>query len=221
MRRSIVKGILILVLGTGCLIGEARAQNRDAAWEVFPYLGFVKFGSHATVKDVNLAGDSAVIELSDSSSWGLRFGYHWTKRQMVEYAFGGAGTDGTATLQTAGGDKSADFKADLFTGQANYVCNFFLHHRDKVVAYVTGGLGLLNFSTFGTSPDPDLQLALNNLVGDENDFIIDYGGGIRFFGSEKLGMRIDARQYRYSTKQRGNQDYVEVTFGLTLVLGGA
>jgi hypothetical protein len=48
-----------------------------------------------------------------------------------------------------------------------------------------------------------------------------YGGGIRFFGSEKAAFRIDARQVRYSSGSRGNQDHIEIGLALTIVLGGA
>lgn len=221
MRRTILRCMLVLTVAAGGLAGEARAQNRDAAWEVFPYLGYMKFGASSKIEDFTAAGEAAEIALNGAGSWGLRFGYHFTKQQMIEYAFGGSGTDGTATVKATGGSKSVDFKADVFTAQVGYVYNFFLHHRDKIVGYLSGGTGIFNFSTFGQSSDPDLQLALNNLVGDENDFMYDYGGGMRFFGGEKAGLRIDARQFHYSARARGTQDYIEITVGLTFVLGGA
>jgi len=221
MRRSIARMLLLPAVAAACLAGEARAQNRDAAWEVFPYVGVVKPGSDSRIEKFLPTGEAAAIHLDDSASWGLRFGYHFTKQQMIEYAFGGTGTNGTATVVGSGGSKAVDFKADTFTAQVNYVYNFFMHRRDKVVGYVTGGAGIFNFSTFGQSTDPDLQLALNKLVGDENDLLYDYGAGVRFFKGEKAGLRIDLRQIHYSSKSRGGQDYIEATIGVTFILGGA
>ena len=81
--------------------------------------------------------------------------------------------------------------------------------------------GLINSSIFGQTAEPDLSPTLDLLVGDENTFMYDYGGGIRFFGSEKAGFRIDARQVHYDSSSRGRQDHIEIGFAVTLVLGGA
>ncbi|MBI4169438.1 MAG: hypothetical protein HY510_05815 [Acidobacteria bacterium] len=227
MRRSIMRAIFLTILAGIGPAGEARAQNREKAWEIMPYLGYVKFGSEAEVAAVSGPNDRLQISLEDDLTYGFRFAYHYTKKQMIEFAFAGAATAGTAdgtifnntTMMFEA--KTADFSADLLTGRINYIYNFFLHRRDKVVVYVTGGIGLINFSTFGSSADPDMQKNLDTLVGDENDFLLNYGGGLRLFGGEKSGFRIDARQIRYSTSERGSRDYLEFTMGLTLVLGGA
>ena len=220
MRRSFARMLLLPAVAAACLAGEARAQNRDAAWEVFPYVGVVRPGSDSHIDNFLPTGEAAAIHLDSSASWGLRFGYHFTKQQMIEYAFGGNGTSGKASVIGTSTSKAADFNADTFTGQVNYVYNFFLHHRDKIVGYVTGGAGVLNFSTFGQSTDPDLQIALNKLVGDENDLLWDYGAGMRFFKGEKAGLRIDLRQVHYTSKGRGDLDYIEATVGLDHFLKG-
>lgn len=190
--RRIIKGILAAAVAGFCLATPAKAQNREKAWEVYPYAGYIKFASTAG--------------LDDSPSLGLDFAYHWTKRHEVEFGFGGTSTNDSA---------SGDFSADLITARVNYVYNIFLQRRDKVVAFVTAGAGVLEFSTFGFTTDP-------SLVGDEQDFMYNYGAGIRFFGGERAGFRIEARKIDYAAKgAAGNQSYLEVTMGLTLVLGGA
>jgi len=92
---------------------------------------------------------------------------------------------------------------------------------ELLVDGVSGGVELVNSSIFGQTADPDLAPTLDSLVGDENSFMYNYGGGIRFFGSEKAGFRIDARQVRYESSARGRQDHIEIGFALTLILGGA
>jgi hypothetical protein len=226
MRRLITRGVLLGFVAGACLAGEARAQNRDGAWEVIPYLGLVRFGSDAVIQDFPGPRDNARIAIDNKMNYGFRFAYHFTKAQMIEYTFSGTGTDGIVTITdiTTGFPttiKSAPFKTDLITAQVGYVYNFFLHRRDKVVGFVTGGAGILNFSTFGQSGDPDVQRALTDLVGDENDLLFNYGAGMRFFGGEKAGLRIDARRIHYSSNNRGNNTYMELAVGITLVLGGA
>src|SRR2546425_1522602 len=155
---------------------------------------------------------------------------------MIEFGFSGTSTRGSFHMHKTVYDntppvppnptvksdviKSEDVSLDLFIAHANYVYNFFMQHRGKVVGFVTGGVGIVNSSMFGQTADPDLQAVIDLLVGDENDLMYDYGAGIRFFGSEKVGFRIDARQVRYSSSNRGNQAQTEATFGHRLVLGG-
>lgn len=226
MRRSIMKAIFLTVLAGVVPLGETRAQNREKSWEITPYFGRLNFGSETQVKAVTGPNDTLRTSLEDDLTYGFRFAYHWTKQQMIEFNFAGAATNGTAngtifnTTTMMFESKSADFSADVLMGRINYVYNFFLHRRDKVVVYVTGGIGVLNFSTFGSSPDPDMQRNLDALVGDENDLLFNYGGGLRLFGGPRAGFRIDARQVTYSTGERGSQDLLELTMGLTLVLGG-
>jgi hypothetical protein len=232
------------------LAGPAWAQNRDKAWEVTPELGWVFFGSprlgDGTLDDLRVVPPNTertvtvtTSKIDDSLSYGFRFAYNWTKKQMIEFGFGGTSSTGTifqhktlyrdptnippTTPTTLVSDtrKVQTVSVDLIVTHANYVYNFFLQHRGKVVAFVSGGVGLINSSIFGQTADPDLLPVLNRLVGDENTFMYNYGGGIRFFGSEKAGFRIDARQVRYDSGARGGQDHIEVGFALTLVLGGA
>ena len=244
------RGALVASVAAAILAGPAWAQNREKAWEVTPELGWIFYGNPhlgdgttdlTTVAGVTTTRTVEVVtsDIQDSVSYGFRFGYSWTKKQMIEFGFGGTSTTGTFFAHTTvysdpttvpptqpttlltDRQKQEDVSIDLIVAHVNYVYNFFLQHRGKVVAFVTGGAGLINSSTFGQTADPDLQPSLDGLVGDENTFMYDYGGGIRFFKGEKAGFRIDARQVRYSSNARGDQDYVEVGFALTLVLGGA
>ena len=94
--------LLAVVAGLG-LVGSASAQNRDGAWEVRPFGGYVRFGSEAGLKD--------------SPSFGFSFGYHWTKKNEIEFMYSGTSTHDQAT---------GAFSADLITAQASYIRNFFL-----------------------------------------------------------------------------------------------
>lgn len=244
---TIGRGALLALVTGALLAGPAWAQNRDKAWEVTPEIGWVFYGDpnlgDGTTDQLFVSGTNnrrevvvTTSSIQDSMSYAFRFGYHWNKRQMIEFGFSGTSTTGTffqhktvyqnpvpnpPTTIISDTHKEQDVSVDFVVAHANYVHNFFLHHRDKIVAFATGGVGLVNTSIFGQTADPDLLATLDDLVGDENAFMYNYGGGIRFFGGERTGFRIDARQVRYSSSSRGNQDHIEVGIALTLVLGGA
>src|SRR3989442_11302147 len=144
---------------------------------------------------------------------------------MIEFGFSGASTTGTFQMHKTVYDtsvtpntvksnvtKNESVSIDLFMAHANYIYNFFLQHRGKVVGFVTGGGGILNSSMFGQTADPDMQPIIDLLVGDENDLMYDYGAGIRFFGSEKVCLRVDARQVRYSSSSRRSLGQIQSTF---------
>jgi hypothetical protein len=192
MRVRMVRVMTLAAVAAGWTGAPALAQNREKAWELYPSLGYVMFGSKAG--------------LDDKPSFEFSFAYHKTKHQEIEFGFGGVSTKDTASHQ---------FSFDLINVRANYLYNFFLQHRDRVSAFVTGGAGMLNFSRFGFNPPTE------DFVGDEVDLMYNYGAGMRFFAGEKTGVRFDARQVRYKTNHAGNQSYNEFTVGMTIVLGGA
>jgi hypothetical protein len=221
MRRGLTRTVLLTML-FGCgLSGQALAQNREKAWEIAPYAGFVKYGASSTIEGIIGADDTAEITIDDDATFGFRFGYHLSKRQMVEFGFSTFAGDGTIDAVIDDVQKDGTFSADILSGRVNYVLNFFLHRRDKVVAYVTGGMGAINFSTFGQSSDPDIQDVLSRFVGDETHLMLNYGGGIRLFGGERTGVRFDVRQIHYDTDDRGREDYIELSAAVTIILGGA
>lgn len=183
---------LAALLSLCALASPAWAQNREKAWEINPYFGSMRFDK--------VQGENV---LDDTWDIGFRFGYHWTKRQMVEFGFFGGSTN----------SPDIDVTVDLLGGQVDYLYNFFVHRRDKVVLFVDGGVGILNTSSFGFVSDPDA-------VGDKVHGSWNVGGGIRLFGGARTGFRFDVRRVSFS--DNGNEvHYLEPTFGLTIVLGGA
>jgi hypothetical protein len=151
---------------------------------------------------------------------------------MIEFAFAGSATDARIFLTNTVVDNttgdvesispiSESLSVDIMLGEVNYVYNFFLQRRDKVVAYVTGGATVVITSVFGLTAEPELRPIFDQYVGETNDFGYNVGGGIRIFGSEKVGFRVDLRQIRYSPEDRVDQDILQLSMGVTLVLGGS
>ena len=193
MKRQVLKGVLGFIFVLGALATEAKAQNREKAWEINPYAGVLWFDK--------VEGEQL---LNDTWDLGFRFGYHWTKSHMVEFGFYGAAT-------TDGLDQGID--VDLLGGQINYVYNFFLSRRDRVVGFATGGIGVVNISSFGFVSDPDL-------IGEQIEFTYDYGLGLRLFGGQRAGFRIDLRRTSFSDNGV-DIHFLEAAVGMTIVLGGA
>jgi outer membrane protein with beta-barrel domain len=193
MKRQVLKGVLGFIFVLGALTTEAKAQNREKAWEINPYAGVLWFDK--------VEGEQL---LNDTWDLGFRFGYHWTKSHMVEFGFyGGATTDGL--------DQGID--VDLLGGQINYVYNLFLSRRDRVVGFATGGIGVVNISSFGFVSDPDL-------IGEQIEFTYNYGLGLRLFGGQRAGFRIDLRRTSFSDNGV-DIHFLEAAVGMTIVLGGA
>lgn len=236
MVAALVAGIVWLAVPV-----DAWAQNRDKAWEVFPFLGYLSlsnpdFGDALVARpDIPNPGQTTLTlnrsEIDDPLSLGLRFGFNWTKHHMIEFAFGGAATDArlfqtiqvlnnTTGMVSSTTQLDQDLSVDVMYGDVSYVYNFFLLRRDKVVPYVAGGVGIVITSVFGLTAQPTLRPILDEFIGETNDVTYNIGGGVRIFGSEKVGFRIDLRQYRYSPENRVEQDFLQLSMGVTLVLGG-
>jgi len=193
--RRLPAGIALFVVmaATGFLSPSAWAQNREKAWEINPYAGHMAFSK--------VEGEQA---FKDTWDLGFRFGYNWTKHHEVEFGFYGASTDNGEGL---------DLTIDLLGGQVNYIYNFFLQRRGRIVGFATIGAGLVNVSSFGFVSDPDL-------VGDSVDPSYNAGLGIRFFGGERAGFRFDIRRVLF-TDAGVSVGYNEIAVGMTIVLGGA
>jgi hypothetical protein len=194
MRRLPARIALFAATVVAGLLGPtAWAQTREKAWEINPHVGYLFFGE---VEGQQL--------LNNTWDLGFRFGYNWTKHHEVEFGFFGAATEDAVDL---------GLSVDLLGGQVNYIYNFFLQRRGRIVGFGTAGLGIVNISSFGFVSDPEL-------VGDSVDPSYNFGGGIRFFGGERAGFRLDIR--RVVLRDDGiDVPYNEVTIGMTIVLGGA
>ena len=194
MRRLAGRVALFAVAAVAGFVGpSAWAQNREKAWEINPYGGYLQFSK--------VEGEQA---FNDTWDLGFRFGYNWTKHHEVEFGFFGASTDDGEGL---------DLSIDLLGGQVNYIYNFFLQRRGRVVGFGTAGMGIINVSSFGFTADPDA-------VGDNVNPSYNYGGGIRFFGGQRAGFRFDVRRVVF-TDSDVDVKYLEAAIGMTIVMGGA
>ncbi len=157
-RRILLLSALLLV--SLAAAPSALAQNRAGSVELGPY--FVGFDfDHAE-------------EIENAWGGGFRIGYNFTPLHEVEFSFEGVDTHDDVF-------HTIDVRVSQF--QANYVFNFLFDRHQRVVPYVTAGLGNyhLEVHTPGFPSDS------------ENDPLFSGGGGVRFFAGKVFNVRLDLR----------------------------
>ncbi|HTG01387.1 MAG TPA: OmpA family protein [Nitrospirota bacterium] len=133
------------------------------------------------------------MNLKDRPVAGFRVGYDLTDRWGVEGAF-----DYVKTKFDRG---SGDVKVYGYRLDALY----HFRPKDKLVPFLAAGIG-------GTNADyPD------NTGRDGNDFLLNYGGGVKYFLSEALALRADIRHLLVFDGGRSDWEY---TIGVTFFFGG-
>ncbi|MFO7606383.1 MAG: OmpA family protein [Desulfurivibrionaceae bacterium] len=108
-------------------------------------------------------------DYADDVVWGGRLGYLYNANHEAEFAVAVVPTD----LRGSGAD------ADLIQVQLDGLYNFT--GLGRLVPYLAAGIGVANY-------DPEAGSA------DEYNFLINYGGGARYFFADNLALRLDLRQ---------------------------
>jgi OOP family OmpA-OmpF porin len=104
----------------------------------------------------------------DDMVWGGRFGYLYNKNLEAEL---------TAAMVSSELDQTGR-DADLLQFQLDGLYNF--SGLGNWVPYVAAGIGLANY-------DPEFD------GGSENELLLDYGAGVRYFFTDNLAARLDLR----------------------------
>ena len=115
------------------------------------------------------------IEISEESSFGFRLAYDYDYNSQIEFLYSHQATELT------GGDlfpKDALFDLDV---DYFHIGGSLLWGQDKWQPYFTGTLGLTHFSPKGSAADSLTRFSMG------------FGGGVRFFPTERLGMYLGGR----------------------------
>jgi OOP family OmpA-OmpF porin len=133
------------------------------------------------------------IDLTDKPVYGLRLGYDITERWGLEGALDYVKTK----LEHANGDavRVYGYRLDAL---------YHFMPQEKLVPYVAAGVG-------GTNAENPIT------IPNENDFLFDYGAGVKYFLSDNWALRADIRHLLVF--DGGRQDW-ESTIGLTFFFGG-
>lgn len=180
-RRAIILSTLALL---ACLPNPASSQIQPNSHELHAYVGAF-FGDELT--DSSISG--RVAKVDDDLTFGIRYGYNFTQSLGMELSLGhtaGSVTD-TPTNDIDIGLTTLDFNAIFHINTAS----------PRWVPYITVGAGYvwadLDKSIHGKVSDLDVAL------GGEDSVTGNAGVGLKYFVSDRLMLRFDAR-YRYVDK---------------------
>jgi hypothetical protein len=169
-------GILITLLVLAAV--PALAQDRSGTFELSPFGGGNFSGTLYTYSPTTLAEPK--LDVGDAGTYGVRFGYNFSSRGGIEFAWAHA-TNGLFTGPSrafAPRTKLGDFDTDAF--EANGVFGFT---RGKVVPYFTigGGVHSMKLSLAGQSSST------------ETKFVGNLGVGVKFWITPRFGIRLEGR----------------------------
>lgn len=192
---TIAAGVLALVSV------PALADIRAGTNELHGYVGML-WGDDLT--DTAL-GDRRP-KLDDDVTFGIRWGYNFSNNWGIESSLGYSPNSAT---RLAG----RDIDLDLTMFDLNAMYHF--SSSSRVVPYLTGGAGYAWAS---------LDRPIEGMVGeqpvsirDDNSYTLNAGGGLKYFATDQLVIRLDAR-YRYFDKLLKSYDdslnTVEATLGI-------
>ena len=191
----------VAAVGALALQAVPAMAQQAGKQEVHVYAGEL-FGDDVT--DRAISGQTP--KLDDDITFGLRYGYNITDALGIELS---AGRTPTSVKNVAGGD----IDLDLTTLDVDAVWNF--NNGTRFFPYVVAGVG-------HASADLDHRIA--GTVGtqavsitDDNGFTLNAGVGAKYFATEHLIIRAEAR-YRYLDKVVDRFDNslgtVETTLGV-------
>lgn len=169
MRSRISGGLLVLAASLVLPTLPAFAMD-GPGFELTPFVGARIGGS---IED-KATGDD--YDLDSSESFGMQLGIPWDPGSQLEIYYSRQSTD----LDLAGFSTSDDkFSLDLDTLQIGG--SVFFDQRGSALPFISGTLG-------GTRIKPDV-------AGTSADTFISFalGGGYRFYPSEHIGVRLEAR----------------------------
>jgi len=177
----------------------ASAQVQEGTQEVNVYGGEL-FGDRLTDREVS----ASKPELDDDVTYGLRYAYNFTNSFGIEAQLGHTASSAT---KLAG----RDIDLDLTTLDLDAVWNF--ETGTRLVPYVLGGVGYatanLDAPITGTVNGQPVSL------DDDDGFTLNAGVGARYFVTDKLSLRLEAR-YRYVDAVLDDLDDSLNTFETTL-----
>ena len=173
----------------------AMAQVTAGSQEVHAYVGEA-FGDDVTDRRIN----GRTPELDDDVSYGLRYGYNFTDAWGLELSLGQTNSSVTGLL-------GRDTDLDLTTFDVDAVYHF--NPSGRFVPYVLAGLGYAS---------ADLDRPIAGFVNDDNGFTVNAGVGAKYFVTDNVSLRLDAR-YRYLDKIVDQYDDSLNTFETTFGIG--
>jgi len=123
--------------------------------------------------------------MDDSASYGLAAGYNLTKNWTIEF-------DLRYTPTETDFDSGPNFDVDIWTGSMNALYHF--NPDGAFVPYLAAGFGGMIFDVDDKNGIP---------ADDDEDFMLNAGAGFKYFFSDDLALRVDARYVADLHSDRG------------------
>lgn len=150
---------------------------------------------------VGYQGFDSNLDIDDSPVYGLAAGYNLDRNWALELDLRYAPTE----ADFAGGPD-----VDVWTVTGNVLYHF--QPEQALVPYLVAGIGGLQYDVDGG--------------GDDEDFILNWGGGVKYAIAQDIDLRVDLRHtIDFRTDNRGDSDDDDVsnnlaaTFGLNFQFG--
>jgi OOP family OmpA-OmpF porin len=188
--------MVFLIVVCFCASG-AHAENRAGAINITPF-----FGGFNVDKD---------LPFKNGPAYGIGLGYNFSEKLGAEFTFHYAKTDYNGPLTYSGRGNSFDF------GEGNahsliYKLDLLYHLTgllpgDMIVPYLAAGPGIITWDADRAGVDKD------------NNFLLNYGAGLKIFLTRNLALRGDVRNV-INFDDGNKYSNLLYTAGLTYEIGG-
>ncbi len=177
VRRLFAIAVVLLLFGAGTGYSQIVEKTSDLTG----FVGIVSFEG----ADVEFNGFQVESDRSTEFTVGARYAYHINAMSTIEGTFGIGFPEG----------------GKFYNYFVNYRYNIALEN-EKLVPFVTGGVGALT-----VSPDSDQ-------VDSSTDMSVNVGGGLLFFAAERIGVRVDVRDLVVFAEDNTTNN-IEITGGIS------
>lgn len=160
----------------------ARAQRLEASIE-----GGYTFSEGIAASEVRIINGIVYdsLDIVSGGSWGFTFGVFVTPNAEIEFLYNRQFSSFEANGPTVK-TKLADANVDNY--HFNFVYNF---GEGNIRPFAFGGLGMTHYGPGDI--EPIVPSVVSGAIGGETRFSTTWGGGVKVYAGEKVGLRVTGR----------------------------
>jgi OOP family OmpA-OmpF porin len=188
-----------VILLSFAVAGNAPAQEMTGNFDVSPFIGLYVFEGNQN--------------LDESVVYGVSLGYHFDENWGLEGVFGYIDAEADDDVKVTRGDREKPFTETVLRDPDHvdvmmYRLDGLYHCRewgDKLVPYLAAGIGALDIN--------------DNLIEDDGThFLVNAGGGVKYFWTNSWAVRGDVR-YIHTFNDSDDYNNAVATLGVTYLFG--